>query len=293
MPDPTPNPNPTPPQNPFLATLPEDLRSDPGLQPFKDAGGLAKSYIETKKMVGGMIKLPAEGATPEELAEWKTKHGEALVKHGVVTAPPSEYVMPTIEGYHPDGEMVTKFTELAKKHGIPQGAVDELMAFDAERSKFIQGQVSVLTVEQADAEMKATLGADYPGVNENVSIATKALNEEYPGLINEEKMSRTFVVELDENGKPGKTYPMSKHPMFYGLLDQIGALTREDHSGTVGRTAGGKSLDDVDRAIDNIMRKGGSKYDAYMKGDQRIAAELAKLFEEKAALMPEGAAAHG
>lgn len=53
--------------------LPEDLRADKSLESFKDIAALAKSYTETKRMVGDAIRVPKEGATPDE---WKAFHGK-------------------------------------------------------------------------------------------------------------------------------------------------------------------------------------------------------------------------
>jgi hypothetical protein len=42
--------------------LPEDLRKDTAISPFKNVNDLARSYVETKKLVGGIKKAPE---TPE------------------------------------------------------------------------------------------------------------------------------------------------------------------------------------------------------------------------------------
>jgi hypothetical protein len=39
-------------QTSWRDSLPQELREDPSLKAFNDPSGLAKSYIETKKMVG-------------------------------------------------------------------------------------------------------------------------------------------------------------------------------------------------------------------------------------------------
>jgi len=54
--------------NGFLATLPPELQKEPSLATFKDAGTLAKSYVEGQKLIGSKrIALPGEKANP---AEW-------------------------------------------------------------------------------------------------------------------------------------------------------------------------------------------------------------------------------
>lgn len=49
----------------WKATLPEDLKSDPSLQGYKDIASLAKSYVETKKLVGSSLRPPGPDAAPE------------------------------------------------------------------------------------------------------------------------------------------------------------------------------------------------------------------------------------
>lgn len=50
---------------PWRETLPEEIRNDPSLVDFKDVAALAKSHIETKKLVGASIRVPGPDAAPE------------------------------------------------------------------------------------------------------------------------------------------------------------------------------------------------------------------------------------
>jgi hypothetical protein len=61
--------------NTFLATLPEEIRSEASLQSFADPGALAKSYVNAQKMLGGRIALPGEKATEKDWSEFYTKIG--------------------------------------------------------------------------------------------------------------------------------------------------------------------------------------------------------------------------
>tara|TARA_Y100000593_G_scaffold40145_1_gene77389 strand:+ start:1422 stop:2225 length:804 start_codon:yes stop_codon:yes gene_type:complete len=55
------------PQPAFNQTLPEDLRNEPSLKNFTDAGSLAKSYVHAQRMIGAdKIAIPGKSATPEE-----------------------------------------------------------------------------------------------------------------------------------------------------------------------------------------------------------------------------------
>src|SRR3990172_11892156 len=80
-PAPAPEPAPAPAPTDWRAALPADLQADKSLEQFKgkdwaEVGPtLAKGYVETKKMVGGSLKVPKEDATPEEQAAFYTALG--------------------------------------------------------------------------------------------------------------------------------------------------------------------------------------------------------------------------
>lgn len=65
-------------ENLLHAALPEDLRSHPSLKDFKDPVALAKSYIDTKALVGASLRPPGPDATPEARTEFVTKLREKV-----------------------------------------------------------------------------------------------------------------------------------------------------------------------------------------------------------------------
>jgi len=101
----------------LMDLLPEDLRSDPSLQPFKDVPELAKSFVHAQRMIG-MEKLPVPGpnATDED---WNVVYD----KLGRPEAP-DKYELPAPpEGFELDPEMASAFRETAHKLGLlPQQA---------------------------------------------------------------------------------------------------------------------------------------------------------------------------
>ena len=78
---------PTSPAPSWRDSLPEDLKGDPSLQSFKDIPALAKSFIETKRMVGAKqgLAIPNEKSTPEDVAAFHKALGvpEAADKYQV------------------------------------------------------------------------------------------------------------------------------------------------------------------------------------------------------------------
>ena len=60
----------------FVDTLPEDVRSEPSLKNFQDAGQLAKSYVHAQRMVGAdKISVPTKHATDEDWNQVFSKLG--------------------------------------------------------------------------------------------------------------------------------------------------------------------------------------------------------------------------
>ncbi len=54
-------------------TLPAELKESPALKDFKDPAALAKSFVETKALVGNSIRRPGPDAGKEAWAEFRTK----------------------------------------------------------------------------------------------------------------------------------------------------------------------------------------------------------------------------
>lgn len=63
--------------------LPEELRKDPAIAPFKNLTDLSRGYVETKKMVGGIKKAP-EKADDYKFTQMSNLH--ANVKQDAITA---------------------------------------------------------------------------------------------------------------------------------------------------------------------------------------------------------------
>jgi hypothetical protein len=76
-------------------SLPEELRDSPALKDFKDPAALAKSYLETKHLVGSSIRPPGPDAGPEAHAEFAKKLGEK--SPGIVYIPEDEAARAAVE----------------------------------------------------------------------------------------------------------------------------------------------------------------------------------------------------
>jgi hypothetical protein len=57
----------------ILEVIPEEYRDHKSLEDFKDVGELAKSFVETKALVGNSIRIPSADAGPEAQQEFWQK----------------------------------------------------------------------------------------------------------------------------------------------------------------------------------------------------------------------------
>src|SRR5256885_6120890 len=87
----------TPPSD-WRSALPDDLRTEPTLASFKDVSTLAKSFVDTKRMVGDSIRLPKSDASPEEWGKLYDKLGRP--------AAPDKYELQTPDGVPVDEDML-------------------------------------------------------------------------------------------------------------------------------------------------------------------------------------------
>jgi len=70
----------------WRATLPEDIRGEKSLADIKDVGSLAKTYVESQKLIGRSIRIPGKDAGKADLDAF---HGKLKEVQGVVVIPDS------------------------------------------------------------------------------------------------------------------------------------------------------------------------------------------------------------
>lgn len=172
---------PTAPPTDWRAALPDDLKADKSLEQFKgkdwaEVGPtLAKGYVETKKMVGGSLKVPKEDATPEEWGAFYTALGrpESPDKYGtkVPEFPPEAGVPPL------DQVAFTEFLGVSHAAGLTAKQVQAVMDWYggftlANVDKFTEFQAQHRKV--AETTLKKEWGAAY---SRNVQLARQAVRD--------------------------------------------------------------------------------------------------------------------
>lgn len=158
-------------QSEFQKLLPEDLRAEPSLKDFKDVGGLAKSYIETKRMVGtDKIAKPQENWTEKEWGSfWDTVGRPADATKYDLKLPDAP------EGVQVDQESVKAAVEMFHKAGLTKAQAQNLAngwltrQFEIAKTKATQDAAAIKAVED---ELKKDWGEQYPA---RAAAAKKAM----------------------------------------------------------------------------------------------------------------------
>lgn len=138
--------------------LPEEYRAT-GAN-FKSLPDVMKSLVETKRLASGklegMVKLPGEGATPEELAAFHRALG--------VPEKPEDYGLTKPEGEAAklwNEEEVNAFLKEAHSKGIPKAQAEWLVNYQiTQRAAAMQKEMEEgrAFMQQRDAELRAAFG---------------------------------------------------------------------------------------------------------------------------------------
>ena len=59
----------------FRSGIPSEYAEEACLKDIPDYGTMVKNYVHAQKAIGGMVKIPGQDATPEELASFHSKMG--------------------------------------------------------------------------------------------------------------------------------------------------------------------------------------------------------------------------
>lgn len=206
LPPATPPPSTPPPaEGPksFLDGLPEDLRGDKALQSFKDAGSLAKSYVEAQKLIGSSIRVPKADAKPEEWTDVWTKLGRPASSEGYA---------PTRPALHPaiswDEPMEKDFLAVSHKVGLNGPQVQALLDWygRALNTNFAAASEGVAhTLETLQTEW----GGAFP---RNLALGQRIVKE-YGG--------DELVTFLNETG-------MGNHPAVVRFMAKVGHALAEE-----------------------------------------------------------------
>ena len=145
----------------FHKLLPEDIRAEPSLKDFKDVAGLAKSYVETKRMVGtDKIAKPQENWTDKEWNSFWDTVGRP--------ADPTKYELKlpqAPEGVEVDQESVKAAVEMFHEAGLTKSQAQKLAEKWMTRQFGIaqtRAQTEANSIKAVEDELKKDWGEQFP-----------------------------------------------------------------------------------------------------------------------------------
>ncbi len=258
--------------------LPEELRSHPSLESFKDLPSLAKAYVETKSMVGRSLRIPSKEAPKEQWDEFRQK----VAEYGFVPKPPEgatdeelrefykalgvpespkDYGNPLegkeIEGITPD--MIEELAGKAHSLGLNPQQFSGILDWMAEQQQLAMESAQETTQSELKA-LKDEWGTQYPV---RLAAAKKVINA---------FADQALQDEIDEVG-------LENVPRLLKMLSTIGLKFMEDEIITDKKT--GEPLPpDLDAEINSLMRT-----QAYLDPNhpehEKIVKRVAQLYEIK------------
>ena len=145
----------------WQGTLAEDLRDDKSLLSFKSVGDLAKSFVNTKKMVGAnTIAVLSDTSTESETEAWHKAGGRPETVADYNLAPPEGFPEELKTKIFPEGRLA-KWQERFFKGGVSQKAANALI------SEFAQDMLSdYQAIQQEKETAKANLVSELSGNTE-------------------------------------------------------------------------------------------------------------------------------
>jgi len=239
--------------------IPEDLRDEKSLDAIKDVGGLAKSYVEAQKMIGGSVRIPGEDATPEDWDAFHAKMGRP--------DNPEDYglVKPDLpEGVEWDEGMVEWFGKASHKAGLSKTQAGALMESWNE-IQFNKAHAGQKDMKAALDGLKESWGDKFDG---RVELGLRGIERLLPA----EDVTQ-FKGLLDSTG-------LGNHPLMLKFAYQVGNMLKEDGYIMGDGQGGVLGADSAKAKIAEINAdKSHAHWDDTNPGHRAAVAEMAQLFK--------------
>tara|TARA_E500000318_G_C3568128_1_gene216586 strand:+ start:5352 stop:6134 length:783 start_codon:yes stop_codon:yes gene_type:complete len=190
----------------FTDTLPEDIRNEPSLKNFTNAGDLAKSYLHANRMVGSdKIAIPGKHSTDEDWQQVYSKLGRPEKSDGY------EF---NFEIPEENQQIINNFSDIAHKNGLTNNQANAVLDFynqiqtDANQSAETLAQSNLV---EKDTELRKEWGLNY---DKNLSIADNVFKAHFAEGMN--------TLTLEDGTMLGN------HPEFIKSLVALGKNFSED-----------------------------------------------------------------
>lgn len=262
--------------------LPEDLREDPSLKDFKDIPTLAKSYLQTKSLVGSSIRIPSAEAGKEDWAAFNAKLQEKVP--GLVRMPSeddedglnalwSRLGRPTTdEGYALPEELENKqqYLDAAKRMGLTNAQLQEYVALEttAKREAFEAAQAEQ---NKSKAEVMGEWGAAKEQKLRQIRTMLEATGapEELKKVVNDLNVDGNFLRWAET------------------VVESIGGTESPNMTSDTSSAGGVITPDEANRQINEILNNRHHPYHNKMDPGHRAAVQkMVDLFDYKAGRQP-------
>ena len=183
-------------------SLPEDLKNDPTVKSYNSIEALAKTLVQSQKILGSdKVLVPSKHATPEEIRSYYKKSGIPEEKDYKVEVSKDEQV---------DGKFLETFTKIAAKE----------MVHPTQAKAILSGSLAYLKQAQSEKEAATKLETE---------TGLKALKEEWGAAYDEKvnKAHQAFLKFGDEGLKKVLDSGFGNNPNVIKAFSKIGDLISE------------------------------------------------------------------
>lgn len=235
-------------------SIPTELRGEKSLASFKDIGGLAKSYVEAQKMIGGSIRLPKEDAPAEE----KTKFFRDTMSKFGLPATAEQYAWKKPEGFTGEWDEagVKAFLPIAHEIGLTNAQVQRLIDWQAGTSATSEKAAQAAkdkAYNEAETALKTKWGAQFDA---KITLAKQAVGSR----------GEAFQQKLIDAG-------LDNDPDMLDFLASVGGMMAEDGI-IVGPVDGASNAEQARMKLNEIYA---NKDHPYWRGDQKAQDEVLAL----------------
>lgn len=242
-------------------SLSDDLKSEAGLQDFKDINGLAKSYLSAQSMLGNSIRIPSEDASDEA----KQEFFEKISQVGNITRLPNPEDKASIDAFYNklgrpedkdgykldipenvelDENSLSSFKELAHSIGLTNEQASKLAAFEASRYQAHEASMQESRVSAEEA-LKQEWGNDFNNRLQGAKEMIKVYSDKFPEATKE-------LVNGPAGNNPAVLAMLSE---LYSSLKESGADLPSSSSINYGISPG-----EAKAQIDDIMQNNKHAY---------------------------------
>ena len=246
----------------FLDGLPEDLRSEPSLKNFTNAGDLAKSYLHAQRMVGAdKIPVPGKHSTEEDWNMIYSRIGRPDDAAG--------YEIPG-DKFSADDPAVVGFKEAAYKAGLNNSQANQILDYYSNLSQS-QEQTSNAQIEtsrkRAEEDLRKTYGLAF---DKKIEMAQSVFSKYIPDELRE----KTF-----------DGFRFGDHPVVIKALASIAENFTEDSATQENDLT--LTPEDAEKEIAKLTAPGTPYWDKKHPGHQAAVEEVFQLQNAKHGIIEE------